>query len=239
MAKHDVKLIRKEDVADGTMAFYFEKPEGFVYKAGQSVDITLSNPPETDAEGNTRAFSLASAPFEDALMIATRMRDTAFKRVLSKMAEGASVSLEGPFGSFTLQNDTSRPAVFLIGGIGITPIFSIIKQASHDHTDHKLYLFYSNRQPKDAAFLDECRKLQASNKNFTFIPSMSKLEDEKAWSGEQGYIRKEMVSKYLRDVLEPVYYLAGPASMVQAMRQMLADMGVNDDNIRTEEFSGY
>src|SRR6185369_4376998 len=75
-------LRRKEEIADGTMAFHFEKPGGFVFKAGQFGDFTLINPGETDAEGNIRGFSLASAPYEADLMFATRMRDTAFKRVL-------------------------------------------------------------------------------------------------------------------------------------------------------------
>ena len=77
MPIYKVKLQRKEEIADGTMAFYFEKPKGFEFKAGQFGDFTLIDPAETDAEGNTRGFSLASAPYEDFLMFATRMRDTA------------------------------------------------------------------------------------------------------------------------------------------------------------------
>jgi ferredoxin-NADP reductase len=76
------KLNGREQVAEGTMAFYFEKPNGFEFRAGQAIDITLLDPPETDSEGNIRTFSIASSPFEDGLMIATRMRDSAFKRVL-------------------------------------------------------------------------------------------------------------------------------------------------------------
>ena len=70
------KLMRREEVAEGTMAFHFEKPPGFAFKPGQYTDVTLRNPPETDAEGNTRTFSLAS-PFENELVFTTRMRDTA------------------------------------------------------------------------------------------------------------------------------------------------------------------
>src|ERR671913_578069 len=82
MPIYKTKLKSRQEIAGGTMAFHFKKPEGFAYKAGQFADYTLINPSETDAEGNTRAFSLASAPYEDDLMVATRMRDTAFKRVL-------------------------------------------------------------------------------------------------------------------------------------------------------------
>ena len=145
-------LRRKEEIAAGTMAFHFEKPEGFTFKAGQFGDFTLINPGETDAEGNIRGFSLASAPYEGDLMFATRMRDTAFKRVLRAMDIGTEVSLDAPYGSFTLHNNSSIPAVFLTGGIGVTPVRSIVLQAAHDSLSHKIFLFDSNRKPEDSAF---------------------------------------------------------------------------------------
>src|SRR5262249_15011918 len=85
------KLLSTADAAEGTMDFHVEKPARFDFKPGQSADLTLLNPPETDSEGNVRTFSIASAPFEDHLMFATRMRDTAFKRSLKKMPLGTVV----------------------------------------------------------------------------------------------------------------------------------------------------
>ena len=113
MAKYTTKLNERRDVAVGTMAFHLEKPPGFQFKAGQYMNVTLIDPPETDAEGNTRSFSIASAPFEADLAVATRMRNTAFKRVLRTLSLKSEVRISGPFGSFTLHTDASRPAVFL------------------------------------------------------------------------------------------------------------------------------
>jgi len=76
---HMSSLKKYEEIAEGTMAFHLAKPSDFLFRAGQSIDLTLINPPETDAGGNTRAFSIASAPFDPDLLIATRMRDTTFK----------------------------------------------------------------------------------------------------------------------------------------------------------------
>src|SRR5499427_4003512 len=126
------RLLNRIEVAEGTMAFHFEKPAGFDFKPGQSVDVTLLNPPETDSEGNVRTFSIASAPFEDQLMFATRMRDTAFKRSLKTVPLGTSVKMEQAIGSFTLHKNSTKPAVLLTGGIGITPFSSIVRQADHD-----------------------------------------------------------------------------------------------------------
>src|SRR5262245_55330735 len=93
---HIVQLERRFEVADRTMAFQFARPTGFTFKAGQFMEITLMNPPETDAEGNVRTFSIASAPHEEMLMIATRVRGSAFKRALKTIPLHSEVSIEGP-----------------------------------------------------------------------------------------------------------------------------------------------
>ena len=148
---HTAPLTKREEIAEGTMALHFAKPAHFQFRAGQSMDLSLLNPLEADAEGNTPTFSIASAPFDHDLMIATRMRDTAFKRVLRSAAPGIQVKIDGPSGSFTLHRKPEKPAVFLAGGIGITPFLSIIRQTEHDAAPHHIYLFYSNRRPEDAA----------------------------------------------------------------------------------------
>lgn len=240
MAKQSVKFIKSEIIAEGTMAFHFEKPANFEYKAGQTLDLTLTNPPETDAAGNMRAFSIASAPHEAALMIATRMRDTAFKRSIAKLASGAPLEIEGPFGSFTLPNDTKRPAVFLTGGIGVTPIRAILLDAKQRHLPHRIYVFYSNRRPEDAAFLSELTDIAKELPTATFVPTMTDMSKSKqSWNGATGYVTKEMILKEIPDVSNAIFYLAGPATMVAAMRTILTGMQVDDDAIRTEEFSGY
>ncbi len=220
--------------------FRFKKPRGFVFKAGQYADFTLPDPPETDTEGNMRAFSLAAGPEEDGLMIATRMRDTAFKRTLRGATAGTPIEIDGPMGSFTLHENPVRPGIFLVGGIGITPFMSILNDAATRALPHKLYLFYSNRRPEDAAFLAEIKAFADKNKNFTFIPTMTQMEASKrAWDGEQGYITNDLIAKYVSNRANAVYYMAGPQAMVGAMRKILDAAGVSGDDIKTEEFSGY
>lgn len=235
-----IKLIKKEEVAEGTMAFHFTKPENLTYKSGQSMDMFLIDPPETDQEGNKRSFSFTSAPYEDYISIATRMRDTAFKHVLKVMDENQQVQIEAPFGSMTLHNDTAKPAVILAGGIGITPFYSIVKEAAHDKLPHKIFLFYSNRRPEDTAFLKELQELEKQNPNFKLVATMTDMDESaQPWAGETGYITKEMVAKYVPDITSVIGYLAGPASMVSAMRKLFNEAGLNDDYIRSEEFTGY
>jgi ferredoxin-NADP reductase len=237
---YKVKLIKKEEVAEGTMAFYLEKPAGFPFKPGQFANLTLLNPPETDAEGNVRTLSIASAPFETDLMFATRMRDTAFKRVLKAMPLGTEITLGGPFGSFTLHSDSSRPGILLAGGIGITPFRSMILQASRSRLSQRLLLFYSNRRPEDAAFLKQLEDIQKENTKYTFIGTMTQMEKSKQkWEGKTGFIDKLMLSEYSSDLNNAIYYVAGPPPMVSALGETLAALSVNADDIRSEEFAGY
>lgn len=239
MASLILSLRHREAIADHTMAFHFGKPANFQFTAGQSLDLTLITPPQTDAEGNTRTFTIASAPQDDDIVIATRLRDTAFKRVLASVPIGTEVQAEGPEGSFTLQQDVSKPAVFLTGGIGITPFRSIIRDTVARKLAHPLWLFYSNHRPEDAAFLDELQRLADATSSLHFVPTMTDMaKSHRNWPGETGFIDREMI-RHRVPLLAPRYYLAGPPAMVTAMRKMLTDAEVKDADIQFEEFSGY
>lgn len=242
-----VRLVDRREVAEQTMAFLFEKPAGWIFRPGQFVDLTILAPSETDAEGNTRGFSVASAPEENYLMFVTRMRDTSCKRILRSMPIGAEVKIEGPFGNLTLHNNMKRPAILLAGGIGITPFRSIVVHAAKAKLQHKIVLFYSNRTPEAAAFLSELKVLERENPNFRFVPTMTDMKGSHlSWAGERGLINYELIAKHLEPLASPafyeagpIYYIAGPPQMVVGIRSVLTNSGVDDDDIRTEEFAGY
>lgn len=225
---YHVKLLVKRDIAEGTAAFWFAKPTGYNFVAGQHTAWQLINPPETDAEGDSREFSFASAPHEDFLMIASRMRDTAFKRVLHNLPIGTEIEIEEPEGGFVLHSDSSRPAIFLAGGIGITPFRSIVVDAAFRKLSHKIFLFSSNRQPKDAPLLEELKNL--ANPNYEFIP---------VFTDQTGHLTMEQIKENTNNISNPVYYIAGPPAMVRGLRDTLISSGIDDLSIRSENFEGY
>ncbi|HEX6020256.1 MAG TPA: FAD-dependent oxidoreductase [Burkholderiaceae bacterium] len=235
--KANVKLIRKETIANGTMAFYFAKPAGFEFRAGQFADYTLIDPPETDDEGNTRGFSLVQAPYEPDLVAATRMRDTAFKRVLKNLPIGSEVKFDGPYGDFTLHKTAATPAVFIIGGIGVTPVRSMVAQATHEKSAHQITLLHASRTPADLPLKSDFERLARDNRNFRYVVTVE--SPPAGWQGERGRVDAALVKKCVPDLHKPIYYLAGPEGMVKAMRALLVSLEVNEDNIRTEEFTGY
>lgn len=240
MPKYETTLRSKETVAEGTMAFHFAKPADFKFTAGQSVNVSLVDPPETDAKGNARTFSVVSAPQEAELVVATRMRDTAFKRVLKAMPSGGRVSLRGPAGKFTLDAGDARPAVFLAGGIGVTPFVSMLREAAQCGLARELWLFYSNRRPEDAAFLEELSALPKRHSRCRFVGTMVEMDkSSRPWSGETGFLDRAMLERHLKNLAPYVYYAAGPPGLVEGMQKMLTSSGVMQDAIRTDEFFGY
>jgi ferredoxin-NADP reductase len=240
VSTYPVKLKARKEIAQGTMGFWLERPAGFEFKPGQAMEVKLVNPPETDSEGNARAFSIASAPHEPDLLVATRMRDTAMKRSLAKLTPGARVELDGPFGDLKLHTRASRPAVFLAGGIGITPFRSMVMDAAKNRLPHKIWLIYSNRRPEDTAFLEDLQRAETENPNFKLLATMTEMEkSSRQWAGKRGFVDQAMIREAVGDMSEAIFYMAGPPGMLGAMHKLLLDAGVNEDDIRAEEFAGY
>jgi ferredoxin-NADP reductase len=142
--------------------------------------------------------------------------------------------MDGPGGLMVLHEDASRPAVFLAGGIGITPFLSMARDAAKRNLPQRIVLFYSNRRPQDAAFLAELEQLQGDR--FKLVTTMTDAPD---WRGERRRISRELLAEHLADLRAPVYYFAGPPGMTMAVQGMLADLGVAEDDMRSEEFYGY
>ncbi len=201
MSTYEVKLEGREEIAERTMAFHFEKPTGFRFKPGQALDVVLVDPPSAEAQFARHTFSIVSAPFEGELVVVTRMRDSAFKRAFKSLPIGSAAKLEGPFGSLTLHNDRARPAVFIAGGIGITPFMSILRQAAKDRLPQRLLLLYSNRRPEDAAFLAELQQLERQNKNFRLVATMTEMtKSKRPWEGDTGLIDEHLVRRFGGDL---------------------------------------
>ena len=234
-------LEAREEIAEGTMAFHFRKPSGFEFKPGQAIDVILTSSASAPGDQSTRhTFSIVSAPFQDDLVIATRMRDSAYKRALKSMTVGAQLAIDGPSGSLGLHKDPARAGVLIAGGIGITPFMSMLRQAAKDQRQQRLVLLYSNRRPEDAAFLSELQQLEGKNPNFRLVATMTEMHaSHLPWAGQESLVTAELVRNAVGDLAAPIFYVAGPPGMVEAMRQTLNRAEIDDDDIRSEEFYGY
>jgi len=236
--RRSARVLNTREIAENTTEVRLEKPSGFVFRAGQAVYVTLNELEQCDARGRVRTFSIAGAPQERDLVLAMRRSDSSFKRWLVTLAEGATVDVEGPFGDLELHEDSSRPAVFIAGGIGITPFRSMILDSLERGTNHRFVLFYSNRTPNAAAYLAELQALQNEQPNFRLVATMTE-SCEGEWSGERGLVTREMLARHAGALKAPIYYVAGPPTMVSGIEQLLRGLGVDGAEIRTEKFAGY
>jgi ferredoxin-NADP reductase len=228
-----IKLTRREAVAAGTEAFYFERPAAFAFTAGQFLEMSLLDP-DLEAAQRVHSFTIASAPCETELMITTRLRDSAFKRSLRRLAVGSEVAIEGPYGRFVLDRATDRPIAFVAGGIGITPIRSIVVQAAFEGALPDAVLFYSNRQAEEAAFVSELARHDGGLRLVQTLTGESALD----WAGERGRIDLAMIERYL-PAAAASFYVSGPPAMVTGLRDLLTDAGIDRGQIRVERFDGY
>jgi ferredoxin-NADP reductase len=183
-------------------------------------------------------------------MLSTRIRDSPYKKRLSTLEEGARVKLRGPEGQFVLHEDYSKPAVFLSGGIGVTPFRSMIKYATDKQLPLQIVMFDSNRNRDNILFKKEFDEWTSKNKNLKIIYTISEDEQQQqpsssaanGWKGEHGRIDRAMVLKYLDSNIlsNSIFYICGPPSMLGAMQSLLQDhLEIPKERIKVEEFTGY
>jgi len=235
---HTLKLLEKKELAEGTMAFYFSKPVGFSYLPGQYVFFFIGEK-GLFKKKLVRHFTLITIPKEDRLGFATRMRaESDFKNKLKEMPLGSTVGMRGPSGEFTLPSSAGAPLVFLSGGIGITPFYSMLKYAAAIGSAHQITLFYFNRNPQSTAFLDELKSLESDKRKIVTTMTDEDL-DLAQWNGERGRVTPELIKKYVASWPAAVYYTSGPPEMVRALKKILTEMGIPSSQIKVESFTGY
>jgi ferredoxin-NADP reductase len=233
------RIKEKREVAKGTLMVVFDLLGHEVdFRPGQYFFVTLVDPPYEDDKGPRRHITAVTSPNDRGVLgLATRIRDSAFKRSLAELPVGAEVDVEDPKGDFLLPEDTEQPYVFIAGGIGITVFRCMLRYIAEEGLPHRVTLLYSNRDPESTAFLDELQELERANPNLRLVLTMT---DDAGWDGETRQIDADFLRDHLDGQLGSYTYLvAGPPDMVEAMETMLGEAGVPEDQVRPERFSGY
>lgn len=228
--QYTITFRTKRDVAAHTEMFLFEKPEGFTFTPGQFATLRLPAVAQRgDVAGAVRAFSFASAPSDDELAFAWRQSDSAFKRAADALVEGDTIEMIAPAGHAVLP--PTGPVVFLIGGIGITPVRSILREVRATKQRRDLTLLYSNRTPKDAPFFEEMSTYSDVCK---VVHTMTEAVDN--WDGETGFITADMVRRHVPACADATYYIVGTSGFVRAMESVVAQLGVPHEKIVCDNF---
>jgi ferredoxin-NADP reductase/nitrite reductase/ring-hydroxylating ferredoxin subunit len=246
--KISLELLLKEKL-QGTDIMTFKIARGGIdYTAGQYAFFKLDGI-SSDAKGPIRHFSIASSPTEqDYILISTRIRDTPYKQKLASLKEGAKILVWGPEGEFVLHDDYSKLAVFLSGGIGVTPFRSMIKYATDKQLLIKITMFDSNKNQQNILDKEEFDRWANQNKNIKVIYTVTEEEEQQEaaananWSGERGRIDKSMLERHLSkdEIGNAIFYICGPPGMLKAMQELLQkEMQIPKDRLKVEAFTGY
>lgn len=213
-------------------SYRFSRPENFNYKAGQYMFITIS----TAKSKLRKHFTISSSPSENYLEFTKKLTDSQFSTCLKTQKVGDWVNVKGPYGEFVLESEHDKIAM-LTGGIGITPFRSMIKYCLDRKLDNDITLLYSNRSERDIVFSDEFESMTQNKKTLKVVHTLTAPDQN--WRGETGRISADKIKHYIADYLERKFYLCGPPAMVDAIETTVKKIGVLEDNIRTEDFSGY
>jgi ferredoxin-NADP reductase len=230
------RVAEKREVAKGTLLVLFAV-EGYPdYRPGHYFWVELPDRGHEDEKGLRRHISLVTSPTEHGVVgLATRLRDTAFKRTLAELELGDEVEVEEPKGSFLLPEDTSVDYVFVAGGIGITVFRSMLRFIADEGLPYRVTLVYSNRDRESAAFLEELDELERRIDGLRVILTMT---DEPGWEGETRHLDAAVLSELVGG-LDGTFLVAGPPAMAEAVAESLSAAGVGDERLLSDRFSGY
>ena len=227
----------KREVAKGTLLVRFAVDEYPDYRPGQYFWVELYERKHQDGKGLRRHISFVTSPTEQGVVgLATRLRDSAFKKTLAELEVGDLVEVEEPKGTFLLPEDTSVDYVFVAGGIGITVFRSMLRYIADTGAPYRVTLVYSNRDRESAAFLDELAELESRIPGLRVVLTMT---DDDGWDGESRRVDEAMLSDHLGDLARYTFLVAGPPAMAESMGQMLSAAGLAEEQVLVSRFAGY
>ena len=239
MSNYSVKILSKQMLANNTLGIRIEKPAGFTFQPGQYVTLTIPNTTDIDPNGNGRYFSIANSPDEPNLLFGIRLLDTAYKKRLISLDVGETVEINDAAGSFLIDQSSNRPLVFFAGGIGVTPIRSMVNHLIKNNISREITAFYSNRTPEDAAFMDDFASWQREHESFKIIHTMSRVSEEHSWAGNRGRFTTELVSSHMARLKKPICYIVGTHEFISGIRTILNNIGIPEQDVIREVYCGY
>lgn len=213
--------------------FYFRPEKPVDYVAGQFTELYLphNNP---DNRGQKRWFTLSSAPHQDLLSITTKfaLKPSSFKQALLALQPGDKLEIAEPMGDFILPKDTTRDIVFIAGGIGVTPMHSMVADQRAKQEKRSIHLIYTVNHQDEFVFLDELKR------------GIEKLDliaanHDASWTGLSGSLSANRILELHPPQENSLYFLSGPEPMVEAITKDVWDKGVSKHHIVTDYFPGY
>ena len=210
--------------------------QSFPFKPGQYCLVSIPVGDRTE----DHALSIASSPTRgDSILFSTRRSESSYKNAFFSLKPGDLVSVMGPMGQFIL-DDNSPVSVLLSGGIGITPLKSMVEFAADMKLERRIILFFGNRSPDEIPFYQPLVETSQSNPNIEIVHVISGSDAlQKGWTGPTGQIGETLIRKFVDAPAEARYFICGPPGMVSGLIDVLEKLNVAKDRINFENFNGY
>jgi len=228
-------LDHTQDETDTIRTFYFRSAKPLRYTAGQFIELTIAHS-QPDDRGIKRWFTLSSSPTQKLLTITTKYagddQTSTFKKALFGLKTGDGVDISEPMGDFVLPRDSSVPLIFVAGGIGITPMHSMLQWLADSGEKRRLRFMYGVQTEGEIIFQETLAK---ADQHTTIVVS----QPSDAWGGERGRLTAEMILGVETPSADTLVYLSGPEGMIEALRRDLQQHGVKPRQIVTDLFPGY
>jgi len=227
------RVVNMEKLAPDVMRLNLKLPmaERLQFLAGQYIDILLE-------DGKKRSFSIANAPHDDEYLElhVRKIENGKFTtHVFDSMAEKELMRIEGPLGTFYLNEASEKPIVFIAGGTGFAPIKGMLEHAFAEETKRQMVLYWGVRDVESLYLADLAEQWAKEHENFTFIPVLSSPKESDEWQGRTGFVHEAVQADYL-SVNESEVYASGPPAMIDAVRQAFVDKGLDAENFYFDSF---
>ncbi len=225
------RVAKVEHLAHDVVRLYLKLPEGqrLQFMAGQYLDFLL-------ADGKRRAFSIANAPHDDDFIeLHIRHVDGGVFTdwVFEQMQEKAILRIEAPLGSFTLDESSARPMLFIGGGTGFAPLKGQIEHAAHSGLNKAIKLYWGVRAQRDLYLPDLPKQWAENDPQFDYVPVLS--EPDTDWDGRSGWVH-DAVLEDIPDVAAYDVYMAGPPPMINAARKAFLERGLPAEQLFYDSF---
>lgn len=230
MKYYDSKINKRLQETSNSYSFICEKPEGYDFRAGQHARWRFVCFDDLDEEEQERIFTISAAPEEDFLMFTTRIEEKHSplkEKLLNELEEGAEIKISQPMGIYGIHEE-EKASFSVAGGIGITPLRSIIKHLLEKPLeDHPVTLYYADDRG-EFAFED------------FFKEAEKKLPQLEVKFFDDGKVCGDETRKYAKEHGNDVEYLiAGSPGMNKFYEGLLDEEGIEEDSIVTDKFMGY
>lgn len=220
------------DEAKDIKTFRFTRPEGWDFKPGQFLTVRVM----IDGKPHVRCYSISSAPHTRGyLEISVRQQGLVSGTLHATVRAGATLTISRPAGQFVYPADDVRPLALIAGGVGITPLLSMLRHAAATDPLRPVTLLYSVRTQFDLAFSNELRVLAERHPHLGVVMTLTQPAASSPWL--TGMIDAAMIRQYVPAPAHTIFCLCGPPLMIEAMRTVLDGLGVPPSQVRYELFN--